>query len=236
VLLLPFKTLYLAILKIKKSRNSPMRHEDLTYYHKKEEFFNVVSHALGLVLSIIGLFLLIVKSSNSTVPYKLASFTIFGGSLILLYTASTVYHYVQNPLLRKRLNILDHAAIYILIAGTYTPFTLVTLHGPLGWTLFGITWGIALVGVVLKLFFTGRFDTISTIAYVGMGWIIVFAIKPLYTALPLAGLYWLFAGGLAYTLGAILYSRPTLRYNHAIFHVFVLLGSACHYIAIYTYV
>ncbi|MCK0130470.1 hemolysin III family protein [Flavobacteriaceae bacterium F08102] len=213
-----------------------MRNEDLTFYQKKEEFFNVLSHGIGLVLSTVGLFLLIVKSSRSDIPFKLVSFTLFGCSLILLYAASTFYHLVQRPFLRMRLNIIDHAAIYILIAGTYTPFTLVTLHGKLGWTLFGVTWGIAVIGVVLKIFYTGRFDKISTIAYVAMGWMIVFTIKPLLENFPIHGLYWLLVGGLAYTVGAVVYSRPSLRYNHAIFHVFVLLGSLCHFIAIYYYV
>ena len=208
----------------------------LTYYSKTEEKLNVLTHALGLVLSLIALVLLIKHASTNGTVTHIVSFTIFGASLILLYSASTFYHYTQNPRLRKKLNILDHAAIYVLIAGTYTPFTLVTLKGWLGWLIFGITWGIALVGIFFKLFYTGRFDKISTIAYVVMGWIIIFAINPLIENLPLHGLYWLLAGGLFYTVGAVLYSINKIRYNHAIFHVFVLLGSFSHFMAVYFYV
>ena len=213
-----------------------MSPKHLTYYSKTEEKLNVITHAIGLILSIIALVLLIIHARTYGSTRHIVSFTIFGASLILLYSASTFYHYVQNPQLRKKLNILDHSAIYVLIAGTYTPFTLVTLKGWLGWTLFGITWGIALIGISFKLFFTGRFDKISTMAYVAMGWIIIFAIKPLMESLPIQGLYWLLAGGIFYTTGAVLYSIKKVPYNHAIFHVFVLLGSFSHFMAIYFYV
>lgn len=213
-----------------------MQDKHLTYYSKTEENLNIITHALGFILSIIALVLLVIHASKYGTATHIVSFTIFGASLILLYAASTFYHYVQKPELRKKLNILDHSAIYVLIAGTYTPFTLITLKGWLGWTLFGITWGITLIGIFFKLFYTGRFDTISTIAYVAMGWIIIFAIKPLMENLDLNGLYWLGAGGFFYTVGAILYSIPKIKYNHAIFHVFVLLGSFSHFMAIYYYV
>lgn len=213
-----------------------MSPKHLTYYSKTEEKLNVITHAIGLILSIIALVLLIIHARTYGSTRHIVSFTIFGASLILLYSASTFYHYVQNPQLRKKLNILDHSAIYVLIAGTYTPFTLVTLKGWLGWTLFGITWGIALIGISFKLFFTGRFDKISTMAYVAMGWIIIFAIKPLMENLPIQGLYWLLTGGIFYTTGAVLYSIKKVPYNHAIFHVFVLLGSFSHFMAIYFYV
>ncbi len=213
-----------------------MKNKHLTYYNSNEEKWNVITHAIGLVLSIIALVLLIIHASTHGTTKHIVSFTIFGASLILLYSASTFYHYTQNPELRKKLNILDHASIYVLIAGTYTPFTLVTLKGWLGWTIFGVTWGIAIIGIVLKLFYTGRFEKLSTIAYVAMGWIIIFAIKPLIASLPLNGLYWLVAGGVFYTVGAILYSIPKLKYNHVIFHVFVLLGSFSHFMAVYYYV
>ncbi|MBJ2174326.1 hemolysin III family protein [Aureibaculum sp. A20] len=213
-----------------------MKNEHLTYYNSTEERLNVLTHAIGLVLSIIALVVLIIHANNHGTARHIVSFSIFGASLILLYSASTFYHYSQQPELRKKLNILDHAAIYVLIAGTYTPFTLITLKGTLGWTIFGITWGIALVGVFLKLFYTGRFEKISTAAYIGMGWIIIFAVKPLLENLPINGLYWLLAGGVFYTVGAILYSIPKIKYNHTIFHVFVLLGSFSHFMAIYFYV
>ena len=213
-----------------------MSKQPLTYYSKREEQLNVFTHALGLVLSIVALVVLIRHAVASGTIRHIVSFTIFGASLILLYSASTFYHYAQSPSLRKKLNILDHSAIYVLIAGTYTPFTLVTLKGWLGWTLFGITWGIALIGVFFKLFYTGRYDKISTISYVLMGWIIIFAIKPLIENLPIQGLYWLLTGGVFYSVGAVLYSIKKIRFNHAIFHVFVLLGSFSHFMAIYFYV
>ena len=213
-----------------------MKERGVTYYDKKEERFNVISHAVGLVLSIAALVLLVVFASKYGSIKHIVSFSIYGASLILLYSASTMYHYVQSPKLRYRLNILDHAAIYVLIAGTYTPFTLVVLKGWVGWTIFGVSWGLALLGVILKLFFIGKYDKLSTIAYVLMGWLIIFAIKPLVNNLPLEGLIWLLAGGLLYTIGAILYSIRSMKYNHAVFHIFVLLGSFCHFIAVFFHV
>jgi hemolysin III len=212
------------------------KNKHLTYYPTTEEKINILTHGLGLLLSIAALVLLIIHASTHGTARHIVSFTIFGASLILLYSASTLYHYSQKPDIRRKLNILDHASIYVLIAGTYTPFTLITLKGWLGWTIFGITWAIAIVGVFFKLFYTGRFDKISTIAYVAMGWIIIFAVKPLIENLPLNGLYWLLAGGIFYTIGAVLYSVKKIKFNHAIFHVFVLLGSFSHFMAIYFYV
>lgn len=205
-------------------------------YDPLEEKLNVYTHAFGLLLSIVALFLLINKSISLDTIWYQVSFPVFGVSLIILYAASTFYHNAKNEKTRRKLNIVDHASIYILIAGTYTPFTLVTLQGKTGWIIFGITWGLALIGVILKIFFTGRFDVISTIAYVLMGWVIVFVFKPLFEALPFHGVLWLFLGGLFYTIGALLYSIKKIKFNHAIFHVFVLLGSFCHFIAIYYFV
>lgn len=210
--------------------------KNLKYYSKKEERLNVISHAIGLVLSVAALVLLVVYASLEGQAAHIVSFSIYGASLILLYSASTFYHYVQSPKLRKKLNVLDHAAIYVLIAGTYTPFCLVVLEGWIGYTIFGVAWGLALIGVVFKLFYTGRFDKLSTAAYVLMGWLIIFAIRPLIESLPNGGLFWLFLGGLFYTVGAILYSIKGLKYNHAIFHIFVLLGSFCHFMAVFFYV
>ena len=208
----------------------------ITYYDPKEEKFNVISHAIGLVLSIIALILLVVYSAKYGSTWHIVSFSIYGASLIVLYSASTFYHYVQNPKLRYRLNIFDHSAIYVLIAGTYTPFTLVVLNGWIGWTIFGVSWGLAFLGIILKLFFIGKYDKISTFAYVLMGWVVIFAIKPLINNLPFEGLMWLLAGGIFYTVGAVLYSIRDLKYNHAIFHIFVLLGSFAHFIAVFFYV
>lgn len=208
----------------------------LTFYEPTEEKMNVISHAVGLVLSVAALVLLVVYSSIYGNAWHIVSFSIYGVSLIVLYSASTFYHYVQTPKLRRKLNIFDHSAIYVLIAGTYTPFTLVVLKGWVGWTIFGVSWGLALIGIILKLFFTGKYDKISTIAYVLMGWLIIFAIKPLIDTMPLKGLIWLLLGGVFYTVGAVLYSIKKIKYNHAIFHIFVLLGSFSHFMAVFFYV
>ncbi len=210
--------------------------DKLTYYDSKEEQLNIITHGIGFILSIVALVLLIVYASRYGNVWHITSFAIFGASLIVLYAASTFYHYAKNPDLRIKLNILDHAAIYVLIAGTYTPFCLVVLKGWVGWTIFGISWGLALVGIVFKIFYFGRYDRISTIAYVLMGWVIIFAIKPLIDEFPTKGLLWLFGGGLAYSFGAFLYSRKSIRFNHALFHVFVLIGSFCHFMAVFFYV
>lgn len=210
--------------------------EDIKHYSPAEERINIASHALGLVLSVIALVLLVVHASRYGNAWHIVSFSIFGVSLIALYAASTIYHRATDPVLRSRLRIVDHATIYLLIAGTYTPFTLITLGGFAGWTIFGVSWGMAAIGIVLKIFFTGRYDLVSTLMYVFMGWIIVFAIEPLIHNLSPDGLFWLVAGGIAYTVGAVLYSIKKIKFNHAIFHVFVLAGSVCHFISVYFYV
>ncbi|OSY87130.1 hemolysin D [Tenacibaculum holothuriorum] len=204
-------------------------------YSEKEERLNVLTHGFGLLMSIIGLYFLITKSFEYTGFWKQASFVIYGVSMIVLYAASTFYHAAKDPVLRRKLNIFDHAAIYVLIAGSYSPFCLVVLDSELGWYMFVFVWLFALVGVVLKLFFTGKFDRISTAMYLLMGWQVVFFIKPLIASLPIEGLYYLIAGGIFYTVGAIFYSIGKIAYNHAIFHVFVLLGSISHFISIYYY-
>lgn len=213
-----------------------MSNKPINIYEPKEERLNVLTHGLGLFFSVIALVLLISKSLKTDNTTIITSSIIFGLSLIILYAASTFYHAAKDPEKRYKLNIFDHASIYVLIAGTYTPFTLVTLEGWIGWTIFGVSWGLAIIGVILKLFFTGRFDKISTIAYVLMGWMIVFAIKPLIDNLSSEGLFWLFAGGVFYTTGAVLYSIEKIKYNHAIFHIFVLAGSFCHFMAVYYHV
>jgi hemolysin III len=213
-----------------------MEEKNITYYDSKEEKLNVITHAIGLVLSVVALVLLVIFASSNGTTKHIVSFTIYGISLVVLYSASTFYHYSQHPKIRKKLNIFDHAAIYVLIAGTYTPFTLVVLKGWVGWSIFGISWGLAIIGIILKLFYTGKYDKISTYAYVLMGWLIVFAIKPLIHNLSFEGLMWLLAGGIFYTIGAVLYSINNLKYNHAIFHVFVLFGSFAHFIAVFYYV
>ncbi|MCH8018598.1 hemolysin III family protein [candidate division KSB1 bacterium] len=210
--------------------------EEIKYYSPIEEKINIISHAIGFILSIVALVLLVTHANLHGDVWHIVSFSIFGASLIILYAASTFYHNAKKPELRNRLKIIDHAAIYVLIAGSYTPFTLVTLQGTIGWVIFGTSWGLALTGIILKLFFTGKYNLISTLMYVFMGWVIVFAIKPLINNLPLEGLFWLFAGGMAYTIGAILYSIKKIKLNHAIFHVFVLMGSFSHFVSVFFYV
>lgn len=205
-------------------------------YSNSEERLNILTHSFGLLLSIIGLPFLVIKAINFNGFWKPTSLIIYGFSLIILYAASTFYHAAKEPIKRRKLNIFDHAAIYILIAGTYTPYTIIVLNSTVGWIIFGLTWLFALIGVVLKLFYTGKFDKLSTIMYVLMGWQIVFAIKPLMDSLSSEGSYLLFAGGIFYTIGAILYSIKKLPYNHAIFHVFVVLGSLSHFISIFYYI
>lgn len=211
-------------------------HKTPPTYHEKEEKLNVLTHAFGFVLSIVGLVLLVLRANEYGTSKHIISFSIFGATLILLYAASTLYHNAKNTRARHYLNILDHAAIYVLIAGTYTPFALITLSTANGWPLFLVIWGLALCGIVLKIFFIGRFNALSTIMYVAMGWLVVFQIKPLITILPSWGLVWLLAGGISYTLGAIFFSIKRIPYNHAIFHVFVLGGSFFHFISIFFFV
>ena len=202
-------------------------------YSKKEEFLNIFSHGFGLILSLIAFPFLLIKGFAYNGFWKPASFVIYGLSLILLYAASTFYHAAKNPVIRRKLNIFDHAAIYVLIAGGYTPFCLVVLDSSLGWYVFIFVWFFALFGIILKLFFTGKYDKLSTAMYLLMGWQVVFFAKPLANSLSENGLYLLILGGIFYTIGAILYSIKKLPYNHAIFHVFVLLGSLSHFLSIY---
>ena len=202
-------------------------------YSDSEERLNIWSHALGLLASILVFPFLIIKAFTYTGFWQVSSFIIYGLSLIVLYAASTFYHASVNPKNRRKLNILDHAAIYVLIAGSYSPFCLVALETNLGWYLFIAVWIFAIVGVILKLFFTGRFDKISTVIYLLMGWQVLIFIKPLMKALTDVGFNLLIVGGVFYTIGAILYSIKKIPYNHAIFHLFVLLGSTSHFLALY---
>jgi len=205
-------------------------------YSPKEEKINIISHAIGFLLSIVALILLVIHAIEFGTILHIVSVGIFGASLIILYVASTLYHNSKNEESRTRLKIFDHAAIYVLIAGTYTPLCLITLNGTTGWLICGISWGMALIGIILKIFFTGRYKIISTLMYVFMGWMIVFAINPLIDNLSASGLNWLVAGGVFYTIGAVIYSIKKIKFNHAIFHLFVLIGSFCHFYLIYFYV
>ncbi|EIW19185.1 MULTISPECIES: PAQR family membrane homeostasis protein TrhA [Pelosinus] len=201
-----------------------------------EEVMNAVTHGIGTLLSVAGLVLLTVLAYLHGDIWHIVSFSIYGTTLVLLYLASTLYHSFTNERIKRIFKILDHSAIYLLIAGTYTPFTLVPLHGVLGWTVFGVVWGLAMIGIVLKIFFAGRFNIVSTLCYLGMGWFIVFAIKPLIATVPALGMTWLLVGGLFYTLGSIFYLWKKIPYNHAIWHLFVLAGSISHFIAVFFYI
>lgn len=202
---------------------------------RNEEYASQITHAIGAIFSIIALILMILASGSD--PLRLVASCVFGSTLILLYTSSTIYHSVSTPRLRSFFQILDHACIYLLIAGTYTPVTLITLRGPWGWSLFGAVWVLAIVGVVLKsVMKENREAWWSTALYVVMGWLAVFAIVPLIRNLPGQGLAWLVAGGLCYTLGVIFFAWRTLPFNHAIWHLFVIGGSVCHVIATIYYI
>ena len=198
----------------------------------REEFANALTHGLGATAALAGGAVLITLAALYGDGWQLASAIVFGTSLLLLYLASTLYHAVQHPVVKGRLKVFDHCAIYLLIAGTYTPFTLIGLRGPWGWSLFAAIWSLALAGVVFKLFYTGRFKLLSTVIYIAMGWLVIVAIKPLLGALDGWTLGWMFAGGAFYTLGTVFYHRPSLPYSHAIWHLFVLGGSVCHYVAV----
>jgi len=201
-----------------------------------EELANGVTHGIGLALSVVGLIALVVLSIVRGSAWHIAGCTTFGVTLVLLYGASTLYHSFHAPGLKRILKILDHAAIYLLIAGTYTPFTLVNLRGFWGWTLFALVWGLSVFGIAWKFFHVDRFQLVSTLTYIAMGWLALIAIKPLLAAVPLSGIMWLVAGGLFYTIGASFLGLKRVPYHHAIWHVFVMAGSVCHYFAVMFYV
>jgi hemolysin III len=211
-------------------------HNSINTYSSLEEKINIYSHRLGAYLAFFGLILFTLKWMEKGSSLDLMSNYIFGVSMIILYSASAKYHSETDPQKRFRLKVFDHSAIYILIAGSYTPYALSVVKGIDGWILFGLAWGMASIGISLKVFFTGRFKIISTLMYVFMGWAIVFYIKTIIAGMSEEGFYWLLMGGISYTVGAILYSIKKIPMNHAIFHVFVLQGSLCHFISIFVYV
>ena len=198
----------------------------------REEIANAMTHGLAATAALAGGAVLITLAAIYGDGWQLASAIVFGVTLLLLYTASTLYHAIQHPVSKGRLKVFDHCAIYLLIAGTYTPFTLVGLRGAWGWGLFSAIWTLAVAGVIFKLFYTGRFKRLSTLIYIAMGWLVLVAIKPMWASLDGWTLGWLFAGGAFYTLGTIFYHRESIPYSHAIWHLFVLGGSICHYIAV----
>lgn len=198
----------------------------------REELANALTHGVGATAALAGGAVLIALAALYGDGWQLIGAIVFGICLLLLYIASTLYHAIQHPVTKARLKVFDHCAIYLLIAGTYTPFTLIGLRGSLGWWLFAAIWTLALAGIVFKLFFTGRFKLLSTLIYVAMGWLVLAAIVPVFRALDAWTFGWLLAGGVCYTLGTFFYHRPTMRYSHAIWHMFVIGGSVCHYVAV----
>ncbi len=198
----------------------------------REELWSALTHGLGAVASLGAGAVLITLAALWGNAWQLGSAIVFGVSLLLLYVASTLYHAIPHQSVKARLKVFDHCAIFVLIAGTYTPFTLIGLREHGGWWMFAAIWTLAVIGVVFKLFFTGRFKGLSTLTYIAMGWLVLFAIRPLLQQIDLATLAWLFCGGIAYTAGTIFYMSRRIPYAHAIWHVFVLVGSICHFVAV----
>lgn len=193
---------------------------------------NVLTHGVGGLMALAGGTVLIVLAALQGDPWKIVGAAVFTATLALLYSASTFYHAARTPRLKRRLKVLDHAAIYLLIAGTYTPFTLVGLRGGWGWSLFGVIWGLAVGGVAFKIFSAGRFRLVSTAIYVAMGWMVLIAVGPMVRQLSPPVIGWLLAGGLAYTGGTFFYHNRRIPYAHAVWHGFVLVGSLCHVVAV----
>ena len=199
-----------------------------------EEVFNSVTHGAGALLSVAGLVWLLILSVKQGTVWHVVGSAVYGASLILLYTVSTLYHSVTTPRLQRCFARLDHVAIFSLIAGTYTPFLLTSLRGALGWTIFGVIWALALIGMVIRSIYLGRFRKLMVVLYLLMGWLIVFAIVPLTQAIPKISTAYLVAGGLCYTLGVVFYVWRSLKFSHGIWHLFVLAGSAFHFFAVVT--
>lgn len=202
----------------------------------REEVANSVTHGLGLLASLVGAVVLISLSIEQGEVWHVVSAAIYGATLVALYAASTLYHALKGTRARNVLRVLDHCAIYLLIAGTYTPITLVSLRGGWGWTLFGLAWGLAAAGIVFKILTAGRFAILSTVAYVLMGWLCIVALKPMFVLLSPGALALLGAGGVLYTAGIVFYHSKRVPYSHAVWHLFVVAGSVCHYLAIALYV
>ncbi len=206
-----------------------------TTYKLGDILANAITHGVGAALAIAGAVYLIAASTRGS-QWLIVSCSIFSVTLVLVYLCSTLYHSLVRTRARHVFQVLDHASIYLLIAGTYTPFTLVSLRGPVGWTLFAVVWALAIAGVIFKSFAVDRFPVASALVYLMQGWIVVFAARPLLHAISLHGLIWLAIGGLAYTLGIVFFALDRLHYFHAAWHIFVLAGSAAHYVAILYYV
>jgi hemolysin III len=200
-----------------------------------EETANALTHGVGLVASLLALPVLVAAAASRHDAWQVTGVVVFGATLVALYAASTLYHAVSDPQAKRRLRLVDHCAIYLLIAGTYTPFTLGALRGAWGWTLLGVIWALACSGVAFKTIGGFRFPRLSGAAYLAMGWTCLVAIGPILTRVPPAGVAWLVAGGLLYSLGMVFYAATRLRYAHAVWHLFVLAGSGCHFLAVLWY-
>ncbi|OPJ62418.1 PAQR family membrane homeostasis protein TrhA [Clostridium oryzae] len=207
--------------------------DDKKFYTTGEEIANAITHGIGSLLAIAALVLLIVNAVQHGTAWHVVSYSIFGASLVILYTESTLYHSITNRKAKRVFRIFDHSSIYILIAGTYTPFTLTVLRGPLGWSIFGVIWTMAVIGIIIKCKWVGKYDKISTIVYVIMGWMIIISIKILWLHIPHISFYMLVIGGVAYTVGALLYSLNKIPYNHPVWHLFVIAGSVCHFFSVF---
>ena len=200
-----------------------------------EEIANSVSHGVGLLASLAAIPFLIAATIRRGGPFDIVGASVFSATIVLLYAASTLYHALPDNKAKRVFRVLDHGAVFLLIAGTYTPFTLGALRGPWGWTLLGLVWSLAAVGIVLTALAGFRYPRLSTGVYLGMGWLMLVAIKPLWLGVPLTGVLWLLAGGLAYTAGVVFLTAKRMRYSHFVWHLFVLAGSTCHFIAVYRY-
>ena len=209
----------------------------IPHYSLSEELVNAVSHGIGALFSVAALVLTVVLSTWKGNVWGVVSSAIYGGTLIILYTMSTLYHSFKVNNAKRVFRIIDHCSIYLLIAGTYTPYTLVSLRGPVGWTLFGVVWGAAILGIIFNSIDMNKYKIISMIAYIAMGWVLVLAAKPLYESIGFSGIFWLLLGGVLYTVGAVFYViGKKRRFSHSIFHIFVLFGSLCHFFSILFYV
>ena len=205
---------------------------DDNFYTKQEDIANAITHGFGSACAIAALVIALIMAELRGDAWYIVSFSIYGATQIILYLESTLYHSIPNAKVKRLFRKFDHMSIFILIAGTYTPFCLTVLRGPIGWTIFGIVWGCAVIGIILKCFNTGKYKNLSTALYIAMGWIIIIAIKTLYERMQVWGLISLIAGGIAYTAGTYFFTNDKIKYNHAIWHLFVLLGSAFHFIAV----
>ena len=221
---------------IERNLNLANMDKPVTRYSPSEEIANSITHGIGIVLAITALGVLATLSGRNGNVWHMVSVCVYGTTLILLYTASTLYHSIQHPRAKSILQTLDHSAIFLLIAGTYTPFTLISLRGPWGWSLFGVIWGLAVLGMLLQLSRLKHWRTASIVLYIGMGWAVIVAIKPLIANVATGGIVLLVLGGIAYTSGVLFYKQKHLKFHHAVWHLFVLAGSIFHFLAILWYV